>query len=66
MPKNTKRKRQAVRLWQAHKNERSLHPDQCFVEDRRRPENAPIRRWLAMGQKALEPTFSDEDLISAA
>jgi len=38
--------------WNARLTQRTFHPDRPLVTERRKPENAPIRRWFKLGAGA--------------
>ena len=59
-------KRNSSELWDALPAERTFQPYRPLMAERRKPENAPIRRWFKLGEQALEPLALDDDLAPAA
>ena len=55
-----------VEVWHFHPSQRADNPYSAFVAERRKVENAAIRRWVELGDKALDETASDDDLTPAA
>ena len=55
-----------IEIWHFHPSHRPDNPYSALVAERRKAENAAIRRWVKMGEKALDETASDHDLTPAA
>lgn len=53
------------RLWKVYTTERGVNLDSPLISERRIPENATIRRWFDLADKALESDFPDDDLEPA-
>jgi len=51
----------SVDLWQSHPQQKPLaQPTGLRRTDRRLPENARIRRWMDLGEKALQSDWDEE------
>jgi hypothetical protein len=59
-------KRNSSQMCEALSTERTFQPYRPLMAERRKPENAPIRRWFKLGEQALEPLALDDDLGPAA
>ena len=55
-----------IEVWHFHPSQRADNPYSALVAERRKAENAAIRRWVELGDKALDETTSDDDLTPAA
>ena len=55
-----------IEVWHFHPSQRADNPYSALVGERRKAENAAIRRWVELGAKALDETASDDDLTPAA
>jgi hypothetical protein len=62
----TSDKPNTVEVWHFHPSQRADNPYSALVAERRKAENAAIRRWVELGEKALDKTASDDDLTPAA
>ena len=59
-------KRNVVEVWHFHPTQRADNPYSALIPERRKPENAAIRRWVRLADKALNEAISDDDVTPAA
>ena len=58
--------RRKIEVWHFHPSQSADNPYTALVSERRKAENRAIRRWVELGDKALDETASDDDLTPAA